>query len=92
MSTAEKRFRAYVRSNPKSDGSVRVLQPDWPQRMELRYKLGYFKFEGNPIARLVWEARLVSTENGPGLDCGCLNKVVDAITGDLLEVGSAGIN
>lgn len=70
-------LRAYAQKATQ-DGIARLLKPDWPQKNLVEPELGFYKFQGEATARLVWRANVLSDRRHR---LGSLRIYVDALTG-----------
>jgi hypothetical protein len=71
--------------SPEANRTAQLIHREWPSsgEYELRVELGYYKFNHEDTARLVWRGTTVR----PALNSviGRFNRLVDATTGDLME-------
>jgi hypothetical protein len=73
-------------------GVTSMFAPTSPWHPTTTAELGYFKFQKEPKARLVWEAHVwTHIRNSPSTEGGLLRMYVDAVTGELISPDDPGI-
>ena len=69
-----------------------LFDPKWPWPVRLRMELGYFKFQKEDSARLVWRGFEMQTlPDGHEHESGGTSHFIDALTGEMIKSDDSGM-
>ena len=69
-----------------------LFDPKWPWPVRLRMELGYFKFQKEDSARLVWRGYVMQTlSDGHEHESGGTSHFIDALTGEMIKSDDGGM-